>query len=103
LPSWRRYSFFGVIYLCLGLYAVGSLQYAVEAGARCASVQTTVCTSSATIVGYAQSHYYGAAGTPKFSYAANGCGHSVSATLNFVVDLGLTAVTVPLSASACFP
>jgi Flp pilus assembly protein TadG len=93
----------GVIYLCLGLYAVGSLQYAVEEAARCASVKTTICTNSASIVSYAKNHFYGAGTAPSFSNAASGCGHSVSATLSYVVDLGLTAITVPLSASACFP
>jgi Flp pilus assembly protein TadG len=93
----------GLIYLCLGLYAVSSLQYAAEEGARCASVKTTVCADSASTVSYAKSHYYGAGTAPSFSYSATGCGHTVSATLSYVVDLGLTKVTVPLSASACFP
>jgi Flp pilus assembly protein TadG len=93
----------GLIYLCLGLYAVGSLQYAVEEAARCKSVKTTVCPDSSSTVSYAKSNYYGAGTAPSFSYAASGCGNTVSAALSYVVDLGLTKVTVPLAASACFP
>jgi Flp pilus assembly protein TadG len=33
----------GTIALCVGLFLIGSLHYAVEEGARCASVKTTIC------------------------------------------------------------
>ena len=93
----------GLIYVCFGLYVVGSLQYAVEEGARCASVKATVCPDSSSTVSYAKSHYHGTSTTPTFTYAASGCGHTVSASLNYVVDFGLTQMTVPITASACFP
>jgi Flp pilus assembly protein TadG len=93
----------GVIFLCFGLYVVGSLQYAVEEAARCASVKKTVCSDSGTTATYARSHYYGTGPTPSFTYSASGCGNTVTATLNYVIDLGLSKVTVPLTASGCFP
>ena len=93
----------GIIYLCMALWAVGSLHYAVEDGARCASVRNTVCKDQATTISYTQSRYFGPSNSPSFTYAATTCGNSVSASANYVVDLGLTRVTVPISATACFP
>ena len=93
----------GIIYLCMALWAVGSLHYAVEDGARCASVRNTVCKDQATTISYTQSRYFGPSNSPSFTYAAATCGNSVSASANYVVDLGLTRVTVPISATACFP
>jgi Flp pilus assembly protein TadG len=91
-------------YFCMGLYLVGSLHYAVEEAARCASVKTLVCTDSGTTISYAQSHYYGPAFTPTFTYTPNlPCGNSVSASVNFVANVGLKTVTIPIDASACFP
>jgi Flp pilus assembly protein TadG len=91
-------------YFCMGLYLVGSLHYAVEEGARCASVKTLVCSDSTSTLSYTQSHYYGPAVSPTFSYTPNlACGNSVSASANFVANLGLKTVTIPISASACFP
>jgi Flp pilus assembly protein TadG len=92
----------GILYLCLCLFLVGSLHYAVEEGARCASVKTTVCKDATTTLAYAQSHYYGPS-SPAFTYAAAACGNSVSASINYNAQLGLTQFTIPLSATACFP
>jgi hypothetical protein len=45
----------GTIALCFALFLVGSLHYAVEDGARCASVKTTICSDSASTIAYTQS------------------------------------------------
>ncbi len=92
----------GTVSLCVALFLVGSLHYAVEEGARCASVKTTVCTNASSIVSYTQNQYFGPS-APNFTYAAAACGNSVSASLSYVVNLGITEVTVPVTASACFP
>ena len=92
----------GILYLCLCLFLVGSLHYAVEEGARCASVRTTVCKDATTTVAYAQSRYLGPS-SPTFTYAAAACGNSVSGSINYVAQLGLTQFTVPIAATACFP
>ncbi len=92
----------GAVSLSLALFMVGSLHYAVEEGARCASVKTSVCTNSSSIVSYTQSHYFGPS-APTFTYAAAGCGNTVSASLSYAVNLGITKITVPVTASACFP
>jgi len=45
----------GTIGFCFALFLVGSLHYAVEDGARCASVKTTICTNATSIIAYTQS------------------------------------------------
>jgi Flp pilus assembly protein TadG len=92
----------GILYLCLCLFLIGSLHYAVEEGARCASVRTTVCKDATTTVAYAQSRYFGPS-SPSFTYAASTCGNSVSASISYVTQLGLTQFTIPIAATACYP
>jgi Flp pilus assembly protein TadG len=85
-------------------FAAASMQFAAEAAARCAAVQTTVCTGSSTTVTYANSHYLASSlGTPTFTYSASGCGNVVSGTLTYVLDIGLSKINVPLTSTACFP
>jgi Flp pilus assembly protein TadG len=93
----------GILYTCLALLEVGSLHYAVEEGARCASVKTTVCNTPEAIVAYTKDHYFGPASSPIFEYEAAACGKYVTASANYVANLGLKSVTIPISASACFP
>ena len=91
-------------YFYMALFLVGSLHYAVEEGARCASVRTLQCSDNSTIISYTNSHYFGPAVSPTFTYTPNlPCGNSVSASTNFVANLGLQSVTIPITASACFP
>ena len=93
----------GFIYACLALFTVGSMHFAVEEGARCRSVRTTICSDEATTIAYAKSRYFGPSSAPSFSYATAACGNSVSASANYVMHLGLTQLTVPIRATACFP
>ena len=93
----------GTLYLGLCLLLVGSLNYAVEEGARCASIRTTVCPDTNSTIAYTLSRYFGPAASPTVTFTAAACGNSVSASINYIVDLVLTKVTVPITASACFP
>jgi Flp pilus assembly pilin Flp len=93
----------GTIALCIGLFLIGSLHYAVEDGARCASVKTTICSDAATTVAYTQSRYFGPDVSPTFTYAAAACGNSVSASISYSMNVGFRTFTVPISATACFP
>jgi Flp pilus assembly protein TadG len=93
----------GTIALCVGLFLIGSLHYAVEEGARCASVKTTICSDAATTVTYAENHYFGPNVSPTFTYAAAACGNSVSASINYSMNVGFKTFVVPISATACFP
>jgi Flp pilus assembly protein TadG len=93
----------GTITLCIGLFLVGSLHFAVEEGARCASIKTTICSDAATTVAYTQSHYFGPDVSPTFTYAAASCGNSVSASISYSMNVGFRTFVVPISATACFP
>jgi len=95
--------FVGTLYLCMALFIVGSLQFAVEDAARCASVNSTTCSSSSAITTYASGRYFGPGSAPTFTYSTAGCGHTVSGSTSWVANLGLKSVTIPISASACFP
>jgi len=93
----------GTAYTCMMLFAESSMQFAAEAGARCASVQTTVCTSSSAITTYAQNAYYGPVVNPTFTYAVASCGHQVSSSTTFGYNFGYLNLSVPLTATACYP
>jgi Flp pilus assembly protein TadG len=94
---------FGTIAVCIGLFLIGSLHFAVEDGARCASVKTTICSDAATTVSYTQSRYFGPNVSPTFTYADAVCGKSVSASINYSMNVGFTTFVIPISAAACFP
>ena len=92
----------GTIYVSLMVFSVSALQYAVQEGARCASVQTSVCTNIASTKTYTATRYSGL-GTPVFTPTTASCGNLVSASLSFSLKTGFDYYTVPLSAAACFP
>ena len=94
---------FGVIGMCITFFLIGSLHFAVEDGARCASVKTNICSDAATTVAYTQSRYMGPNVSPTFSYADAACGKSVTGTISYSMDLGFRTFVVPISATACFP
>jgi Flp pilus assembly protein TadG len=93
----------GTMAVCLALFLVGSLHFAVEDGARCASVKTTICADAATTIAYTQSRYFGPNVSPTFTYAAATCGNSVTGSITYSMDVGLKTFVIPISATACFP
>lgn len=93
----------GTIALCVGLFLVGSLHFAVEDGARCRSIKTGICSDDASTVSYTQSRYFGPNVSPTFTSAAAACGNSVTGTVSYSMDLGLRTLVIPISATACFP
>ena len=94
----------GTLTLCVGLLLVGSLHYAVEEGARCASIKTTICSDSASTIAYAQSHYFGPSLSPSFtSNFAAPCGKSVTASISYSMNVGSRTLVIPISATSCFP
>jgi Flp pilus assembly protein TadG len=96
---------FGTIGLCFALFLVGSLHFAVEDGARCAAVKTTICADSPTTIAYTKSRYLGPNVSPSFTYdAAAACGKSVSGSVNYSMNIiGFKTLVIPVSATACFP
>lgn len=93
----------GLTSFSLMLFAVGSMHFAVEDAARCASARPTQCGSPTAILAYAQSRYSGVLASPVFSYSSAACGNKVDASVTFNFDVGLYRQSVPLSATSCFP
>ena len=99
----------GTIALCFALFLVGSLHFAVEDGARCASVKKTICQDTPTTIAYTQNRYLGPNVSPTFTYNnAASCGsantgNSVTGTVNYTMDIGFRKFVIPISATACFP
>jgi Flp pilus assembly pilin Flp len=97
----------GTLALCVALFLIGSLHFAVEEGARCASVKPAcqiAGVADATLTQtYTQNHYFGPSVSPTFTYAAAACGNSVSASISYSMNVGFRTFTVPISATSCFP
>ena len=93
----------GLTYLCLMLFSLGSLHYAVEDAARCFSVRALVCPDAGTTIAYAKSTYISPVLTPEFTATTATCGHQVTGSANFNFNYVIGHTNVPLTASACFP
>jgi len=94
---------FGIIEVSLMMYANQTLQYATEAAARCYSINSATCGTIGTAQAYAATRYSGPNIAPTFVASATGCGHTVTGTANFPLTAVVISMTVPLSATACFP
>lgn len=95
----------GGMYVSMLGYTVASLHYAVEAAARCYSVNTTTCTSTATTQTYATAHFTNLTGnTATFVASTPTCGHQVTGQLTYKLNAGVYRrdITLP-TATACFP
>jgi Flp pilus assembly protein TadG len=92
----------GASYLVMMMWASSALHYATEDAARCASVRPTTCTSAGVTQTYAATRYTGP-GTPTFTATSPACGKQVAATLAYSLNTGLARISVPLSATACYP
>jgi Flp pilus assembly protein TadG len=96
----------GAFNLTTVLFAVSALNRTAEAAARYASVQTALNGAdpgSAAVQAWAASNYAGPNVSQSFTYAASGCGHTVSAAGTFTLVTGFAQVPLALSTSACFP
>src|SRR5271157_3201098 len=92
----------GGLSVCVLLYSNVSLQDAVERGARCFSVDAGTCSSASAAETYAQGFYNGV-GVPTFAASTPVCGHQVVATVTLQIVAVLANLSIPLTASACFP
>ena len=96
---------FAVIEGGLLLWNQSTLQFAVEAAARCAAVNTTLCGSTSAIQSYAASQANGmTVASSSFSVSQPSCGYKVSISypFNFVIT-GLFPGTITLTATSCHP
>jgi Flp pilus assembly protein TadG len=97
---------YGIVNFGLVLWTQASLHFAVQAAARCASVNSTTCGSTTAVQSYALAQYHGQplGGTNPFTYTATGCGHTVRAAYTYSLSLPFYGnYSLPLSAAACFP
>ncbi len=106
----------GLVYGSLMVFSYSSLHFAAEEAARCFAINyssgTAPCGSAADTQTYASTRYngYGSDATFVANASTKGspagtatCGYQVTGTLNFAFNFFVRTVTVPLSATACFP
>lgn len=86
----------GIIHLSFLALTVGSLNYSVEKGARCAAL-TTVANCPA------DSYYFAPGDTPVFTYSGAACGTSLTGEVTYSLNVLVYQASIPLRASACFP
>jgi Flp pilus assembly protein TadG len=95
----------GSVQLGLLLWTQFGLQYGSEAAARCASIDTTSCSTSDQIASYAANHALGlSVPSAAFSVSTPSCGNQVSASYPYAFyTLVAGTLTVTLTTRSCFP
>jgi hypothetical protein len=99
---------FAVMHLGIVIYAVSCLHAAAQAAARCASVNipivaSTTCTTTAKIQAYGAAKYIGPHVGQSFTYSTASCGNLVQASGTYRIPIMIAAISVPLTAQACYP
>lgn len=92
----------GTLYAGLTVYSAAGLHSAVEQAARCYSVNAATCGSSSATVTYAQTQYHGI-NSPTFTASTASCGHQVSGSVTVGLNDVFATLSIPLTATACFP
>jgi Flp pilus assembly protein TadG len=92
----------GGLYTGVAVYSAAGLHSAVEQAARCYSLNVSQCGSVSATQTYAQTQYYGV-NSPTFTASIQNCGHQVAATVTIPLIAVVENLSVPLSATACFP
>lgn len=94
----------GGFFCAFMLFTAGGLHYAVERAARCAKVQTSVCSSTTATQNYALTQFSGYGVTPVFvAETGLACGQKVSGTATFAMNIYVRTISIPLTATACYP
>lgn len=104
LPAFLMITIGGLHLSMLG-FTAASLHFATEDAARCGAIQTTRCTSTATTQTHALSKFRNITGATATFTAASGltCGYRVQGSVTYTLKTGVASMTVPLSATACYP
>jgi Flp pilus assembly protein TadG len=92
---------FLLINICVALWAEAALNFSVDGAARCMSVQPAICDTAADAIKHHP--YLGPKIAPTFSAAASSCGNNISGVGAYQINIMLANISVPLSASSCFP
>jgi hypothetical protein len=90
------------LYTGILVYSAAGLHNAVEQAAGCYSVNVSQCGSESATQTYAQNQYYGV-NSPTFTASIQLCGHQVAATVAIPLVAVVENLSVPHSATACFP
>jgi Flp pilus assembly protein TadG len=95
----------GGMYLAMLGFTAACMQFAVQAGARCASMGNSNCADDTKIAAYTLAQYRGISTvTPIFtSSSTSACGHSVSGSITVPLYMVIKTINVPLTSTACFP
>ena len=95
----------GIVQIGLVLWTQFGMQYATEAAARCAAVNTGTCATTDQVASYAASHALGLSlPSSAFTSSTQSCGKQVSASYTYTVyTLVFGRPTLSLSARSCFP
>ena len=84
------------------VYSAAGLQAAAQQAARCYSIGGDDCGSAGAAEDYAQRAYFGI-NTPAFTASMQTCGHQVTGSVAVALTAVVVDLTVPLTATACFP
>jgi Flp pilus assembly protein TadG len=95
----------GIIEIGLLLFTQVALQHGVEAGARCASVDSHLCATVSDVKTYAASQSLGlSVPTSTFTVATVNCGIQVSASSPFSFIFSFAGrPSLTLTAASCYP
>jgi Flp pilus assembly protein TadG len=102
---------FGVVETCAAVFANASLHYATESASRYVAIQSNQCActvASSSVQSYGAGRYQGPSLTSlTFTSSAGACGtgtsYKVTGIGSFTLRSGLFNLTLPLSATACYP
>ncbi len=96
---------FGVFEFGRAMWTQSLLDFAVEQASRCASIDTTVCTSATTTATYA-SQQTAPLNLPSTTFTATTatCGNKVTASYGFqFITANLFPYAITLTSQSCFP
>ena len=94
---------FGIIATGQAVWLQSALNSSVAGAARCASVNPTLCGTASQIQSYAAAQAGAGFTTSIFSVTTPACGNLVSATYPFSFTIPFVALSVNLTAQACYP
>ena len=96
---------FGVMQIGFLLWTQLGMQNAVEAAARCASINATLCPNATSIQSYAVQNSLGLnLPSSTFIYSTPACGNQVSASYTYpLFSSNFPSTTLTLTAQSCMP
>jgi Flp pilus assembly protein TadG len=94
---------FGIMESGRAMWLQSALNYSVAEAARCASINPTLCGTTSQIQSYASGQ--SGAGFESSIFFANtaSCGNQVSASYPLALTIPTLAISVTLTAQACYP